>query len=95
MRVKRIVLPRGAATTTPGYVNPHGQRVLAATGAASAVRAGQTVYRLKCGRCGLEYGCAGIDVKDRRCPGCQGGTEGEALRERADGPGLFGEGGGL
>jgi hypothetical protein len=50
---------------------------------------GQVVYRLRCGKCGNEYGCNGMDIKARRCPQCQGGVAGEVLRENAQ-AGLFG-----
>jgi hypothetical protein len=69
-------------TTAPGYVNPNGQKVLADTGAPSTNRDRQSIYRLSCGRCSHEYGCNGMDIKDRRCPRCQQGAEGEPLRER-------------
>ena len=87
--MKRIRMPVTAPTTTPGYRNPNGQEVLARTGFRSAVRPDQVIYRLRCGRCGLEYGSSGIDVEKRRCPRCQDGVAGEALREVAT-LGLFG-----
>ena len=90
MRLKRIPNNAGAATTRPGYTNANGQVVVRRTGVRSAVRVGQTVYGVRCGGCGLEYGVAGVDVKDRRCPGCQGGATGEALGHAERGPGLFG-----
>ena len=88
-RLRKIALPRTAATTTPGYTNPRGQQVVAATGAPSTMRTGQTVYRLRCDACRGEYGCAGVDIKDRRCPACQDGAAGEPLRERAETLDLF------
>jgi hypothetical protein len=82
-------MPALARSTTPGFSNESGQVVVRGTGARSVMRAGQRVYRLRCTHCQLEYGTAGIDVKDRRCPGCQGGAAGEALRDEERGPGLF------
>jgi hypothetical protein len=76
-----------APTTTPGYINPNRQHVIANTGAPSTTRAAQTIYHLRCAYCQHNYGCNGLDIKDRRCPHCQSGTTGEPLRERA--PGLF------
>jgi hypothetical protein len=74
-------------TTAPGYTNPNHQCVIAATGAPSVTRARQTSYHLRCGACGFNYGCNGMDIKERRCPGCQAGVAGEPLREPQ--PGLF------
>ena len=76
-----------APTTEPGFVNPNRQVVERATGAPSAVRQHQTVYALRCRACGFAYGCNGLDVKERRCPSCQGGVAGEPMPERL--PGLF------
>ena len=75
-------------TTEPGFVNPNRQVVERATGAPSGTRTGQTVYALRCRDCGGVYGCNGLDIKERRCPACQGGTAGEPLREPQ--PTLFG-----
>ena len=76
-------------TTEPGFVNPNRQVVERATGAASGVRRNQAVYTLRCRDCGFGYGCNGLDIKERRCPACQGGVAGEAVQERQ--PGLFGD----
>lgn len=70
-------------------MNPNRQVVERATGAPSATRAAQTVYALRCRDCGFVYGCNGLDIKERRCPGCQGGVPGEPLRESQQGS-LFG-----
>jgi hypothetical protein len=78
----------GARTTLPGFENLHGQTVVNRTGAPSTTFPGQVIYRLKCGRCGFEYGANGCDVHARRCPGCQEGKGGEPLREAQGG--LFG-----
>lgn len=74
-------------TTEPGFVNPNRQVVERATGSPSAVRRNQTIYALRCRDCGFTYGCNGLDVKERRCPSCQGGVAGEPVQERQ--PGLF------
>jgi hypothetical protein len=74
-------------TTAPGYVNPNKQKVIAATCAPSTTRDSQTIYRLRCGLCGNDYGCNGLDIKARCCPFCQSGTPGEPLRESP--PSLF------
>ncbi len=69
-------------TTEPGFANPNRQVVERGTGAPSATRPAQTIYALRCGDCGFRYGCNGLDVKERRCPACQGGVAGEPLAER-------------
>ena len=76
-----------APTTEPGFRNPNRQAVERATGAPSTTRDAQTVYALRCGDCGYGYGCNGLDIKERRCPACQGGVAGEPLPEPA--PTLF------
>ena len=75
-------------TTEPGFVNPNRQVVERATGAPSLTRPSQSVYALRCRDCGHVYGCNGLDVKERRCPACQGGVAGEPLRDPQ--PTLFG-----
>lgn len=77
-----------ALTTEPGFTNPNRQVVERATGAPSTTRTGQTIYALRCRDCGHTYGCNGLDIKERRCPACQGGTAAEPLREAQ--PTLFG-----
>ncbi|MEO6924559.1 MAG: hypothetical protein ABI142_12100 [Bryocella sp.] len=76
-----------APTTRPGYINPNRQEVIRDTGAASRSREAQTVYEMRCNACQSRYGCNGMDIKGRRCPGCQGGAAAEAVREAA--PRLF------
>ncbi len=76
-----------APTTEPGFINPNRQVVERATGAPSLTRPGQTIYALHCRDCHYIYGCNGLDVKERRCPACQGGVPGEPLREAQ--PSLF------
>jgi hypothetical protein len=85
--VKKIKMERTARTTTPGYKNPNGQEVIAKEGPSES-RDGQSVYRLRCQTCRLDYGSNGIDNEKRLCPGCQSGVTGEKLRERV--AGLFG-----
>ena len=70
-----------ALTTEPGFSNPNRQIVVRGTGAPSTTRSAQTIYALRCGDCDHTYGCNGLDIKDRRCPACQGGLRGEPLRE--------------
>jgi len=65
-------------TTTPGFVNSHGQEVIRNTGKAGTDQ-GQYVYELKCQHCGHTYGSNGSDNFQRKCPKCQGGAEGPAL----------------
>lgn len=77
-----------ARTTVPGFVNQNRQRTVARTGFESASFRGQIIYKMVCGDCRAEYGANGCDIHARRCPKCQGGVEGEVLRESA--PGLFG-----
>ena len=74
-------------STTPGYENRNGQRVIASTGFPSETFPGQTVYRMRCVHCQHEYGSNGCDIHLRRCPRHQDGTRGERLREAA--PSLF------
>lgn len=76
-----------ARTTVPGFMNGNRQRTVARTGFPSASFAGQIIYKMACGDCREEYGANGCDIHSRRCPRCQGGVAGEALREAA--PGLF------
>lgn len=88
IRSRINVSPHGnAPTTSPGYINPNKQKVIAATGARSSNRHSQTIYHLRCGNCNFDYGCNGLDIKARLCPKCQDGTPGETLRERP--PSLF------
>lgn len=74
-------------TTEPGFLNPNRQVVERRTGSPSLLRQQQTVYAIRCRDCGHVYGCNGLDIKERRCPGCQGGAPGEPLQEQM--PSLF------
>lgn len=78
-----------AATTRPGYVNVHRQKVLRKVQWVDGGMEGQSVYVLRCQRagCGFEYGEEGIRLHQRRCPRCDGGVPGLAVPEV--GPGLF------
>ena len=69
-----------ALTTEPGYRNPNGQIVIAATGVASASRPTQRIYKLRCETCGHEYGVNGMDIKARLCPAHQGGEPANRFR---------------
>jgi hypothetical protein len=71
-------MSRDKGTTTPGFVNPHGQEVIRDTGKTGTDH-GQSVYELKCQHCGHRYGSNGSDNFQRKCPECQGGAEGPAL----------------
>jgi len=66
-------------TTTPGYVNLRGQKVIRNTRKAASKR-GQWVYELKCSHCGHHHGSMGIYIHNRRCPKCQGGSRGPSLQ---------------
>ena len=85
--LRKIRMPREAATTRPGFRNSNGQVVVRDTGFPSETFAGQRVYHLRCQGCAHEYGANGTDVFKRLCPGCQGGARGEKLRQ--PGPSLF------
>jgi hypothetical protein len=62
-------------TTRPGYQNRNGQVVIRATGLPGTDHV-QSIYVLRCGSCGAEYGANGSDIFQRRCPSCQGGAKG-------------------
>ncbi len=62
-------------TTQPGYVNRNDQTVLRATGL-PGTDYGQSIYVLRCGDCGHEYGANGSDIFQRKCPTCQDGADG-------------------
>ena len=76
-------MPRGGGrtgegnTATVGFRNANGQTVLRETNLAGNL-AGQHVYVLVCGHCGLEYGANGCDVHLRKCPSCMDGQPGLA-----------------
>lgn len=64
-------------STSPGFTNANGQTVVRATGMAGTDH-GQSVYELRCDRCGQTYGANGSDIWLRKCPACQGGQAGPA-----------------
>ena len=51
-----------------GEVNRNGQRLLEKTGARSTTHRYATIWRMACGKCGLEYGSNSCDAHDRHCP---------------------------
>ena len=63
---------RSGKTVQIGYTNRNRQTVIEATGLPGTDH-GQSVYVLRCGECGNEYGSNGSDNHQRRCPNCQGG----------------------
>lgn len=65
-------------TTSPGFVNPNDQKVIRRAGKSESWKS-QYVYELECGECGHRYGAHGPEIKNRLCPECQGGTEGEPV----------------
>lgn len=67
-----------AFSTQPGFTNPNAQSVLGPTGRPGTDH-GQSIYVLKCQRCGHEYGANGSDIAGRRCPNCGGGRPGFAV----------------
>ena len=79
------------SSTTPGYLNPQGQRVIRRV-RPSDIFKGQYIYELRCERsksdgtlCGHHYGANGCDIlgagagNGRSCPECQGGKPGELV----------------
>jgi hypothetical protein len=65
------------STTTVGFRNANGQAVLRETNVPGTL-AGEKVYVLACGHCGVEYGANGCDIGLRKCPSCMGGEPGLA-----------------
>jgi hypothetical protein len=53
-------------TTELGYVNRNQQENLGSTGRPG--HHNQTVYRMRCRRCGNEYGANGADIFQKKCP---------------------------
>jgi hypothetical protein len=66
-------------STIPGFKNQNSQEVISKTGLQSKSVRGQTIYHLRCGQCGHNYGSNGCDIHLRRCPGHDGGAKGERL----------------
>lgn len=75
---QRGARPQGA-TVQLGYVNRNDQTVIRATGLPGTDH-GQSIYVLRCGNCGHEYGSNGSDNFQRKCPACQRGTPGLPYR---------------
>ncbi|HJQ37347.1 MAG TPA: hypothetical protein VKB93_09420 [Thermoanaerobaculia bacterium] len=67
-----------AYSTSIGFTNNNRQTVLQATDLPGTDH-GQSIYVLRCGDCGSEYGANGSDIWLRKCPNCQGGRAGLAL----------------
>src|SRR5260370_21462817 len=67
---KRPRMSRDKGTTTPGFVNPHGQEVIRNTGKTGTDH-GQVVYELKCQNCGHQYGSHGNDNFPKKGPHSQ------------------------
>ena len=76
---------RRGTTVQIGYVNRNEQEVVLATGFPGTDH-GQSVYVLRCGRCGYEYGSNGSDNFQRKCPECQDGAPGLRWSQGADRP---------
>jgi hypothetical protein len=66
---------RRGATVQVGYVNRNQQKVVLATDLPGTDH-GQSVYVLRCGLCGNEYGSNGADNFQRKCPKCRRGAPG-------------------
>jgi len=64
-----------AKTAQPGYVNRNGQVVIHDTGLPGNDK-NQSIYLLGCSHCGHLYGANGSDIRERKCPACQGGAKG-------------------
>ena len=62
-------------TTQIGYENRKDQRNLG-TQEIKGTDYGQFSYKLKCLKCGNEYGSNGTDIFERKCPACQNGRPG-------------------
>ena len=65
-------------TTKIGYVNPKGQKVLAATGL-PGTHSNQKSYRLECLNCDHIYLANGCDIYERRGPSHDNGAPGDEL----------------
>jgi hypothetical protein len=61
------------------YTNRNAQTVIAATGLPGTDHM-QSIYVLRCGSCGHEFGSNGSDNVQRKCPACQGGAPGLQYR---------------
>lgn len=95
MRLSPYVAPSRAGRTAaraitiePGVTNASGQTVIRKAGRAADDLPGQSIYVLRCTRCGHEYGEAGIRAHQRKCPKCDNGKPGLPIPEAE--PTLFG-----
>ena len=60
-------------------VNANRQRFLAPTGRRGTTHPFATIWRMRCEKCGHEYGSNSCDAHIRRCPAHAGGKPGEPL----------------
>jgi len=66
----------GATKTTQiGYINKNNQQNMGTKGVDGSDHY-QKAYKLKCLKCGCEYGANGTDIWLRKCPDCQKGNPG-------------------
>lgn len=63
----------------PGDKNDNQQELIEQTRMRSISRGDQYIWILHCLNCGNDYGANGCDFHIRRCPKCQGGTDGEDI----------------
>ena len=70
-----VRVPSSGYSVQIGFTNEKRQAVVRATGL-PGTDYGQSIYVLRCGDCGEEYGANGSDVSRRKCPRCQGGKPG-------------------
>ena len=64
-------------TTQIGYINKNNQKNMGNRGVDGNDH-GQKSYKMKCLKCGCEYGANGTDIWLRKCPDCQKGQPGIA-----------------
>lgn len=62
-------------TTQIGYINRNDQENSGHRGNKGTDHC-QMAYKLRCRKCGHEYGANGTDIFQRKCPNCQGGLPG-------------------
>ena len=60
-----------------GFLNPNGQQCCGHCGV-SGTDYGQYASKTECTICGYVYGTNGSDMRERRCPECQGGHRGSS-----------------
>jgi hypothetical protein len=59
--------------------NANRQRLVEKTGKKSTTHRFATIWRMRCGTCGSQYGSNSCDAHVRRCPRCMKGKPGEPL----------------